>query len=111
MGDPLARAARPDFLTGRFVRDAEEVAEQQLKPLPAAERVLLYDSENGEFIEIRGDGMRVLEALKSTGSLGRLIEISRAKGATEEAIERLRQFAAELHRLGACRVEEHVAQA
>ncbi len=103
MGDPLARAARPDFLTGRFVADAEQIAEEQLKPLQAAERVLLYDSENGEFIEIRGDGQRVLDALQAAGSLGKLVETSRARGASDEAIEKLQRFATELHRLGALR--------
>ncbi|MFT5732488.1 MAG: anaerobic magnesium-protoporphyrin IX monomethyl ester cyclase [Planctomycetota bacterium] len=103
MGDPLARAARPDFLTGRFVRDAELVAEEQLEPLAPTDRVLLYDSENGEFIEVRPDGAKVLRALEAAGSLGELLEQSRAKGASEAALENVRTFAAELHRLGALR--------
>ena len=37
LGDPLARAARPDFLTGRFVADAERVAEERLPPLERKE--------------------------------------------------------------------------
>ncbi len=105
MGDPLARAARPDFLTGRFVRDAERVAEETLAPLQRAERVLLYDSENGEFIEIRPDGVKVLEALRAAGALGTLVERSRAAGASDAALERLSDFATELHKLGALRSE------
>ncbi|QDV06317.1 Ribosomal protein S12 methylthiotransferase RimO [Planctomycetes bacterium Poly30] len=105
MGDPLARAARPDFLTGRFVKDAEAVAAERLKPLPPTDRVLLYDPENGEFIEVRPDGLKVLKALEAAGSLGALLERSRDRGASEEALEKVRTFAAELHRLGALRVE------
>ena len=63
LGDPLARAARPDFLTGRYVRDADRVAEEKLPPLKPKERHLLYDPENGEFVELRDGGARVLLSL------------------------------------------------
>jgi hypothetical protein len=103
LSDPLARAARPDFLTGRYVRDADQVAEEQLPPLEAKERFLLYDAENGEFVELRDGGARVLAALQQHGTLGSLIEAQRRGGASEAALDRLEQFAAELHRLGVLR--------
>jgi len=103
LGDPLARAARPDFLTGRYVRDADQVAEEQLPPLEPKERFLLYDAENGEFVELRDGGARVLAALRQHGTLGALIDAQRRGGASDAAIERLEQFAAELHRLGVLR--------
>ncbi|MEM9800887.1 MAG: radical SAM protein [Planctomycetota bacterium] len=103
LGDPLARAARPDFLTGRFVRDAEEIAEARLAPLERRPRALLYDPENGEFVELSPDGVRVLDALRAAGRLDALVDAQRARGASDAAIEKLRTFAAQLHRLGALR--------
>ncbi|MEM6674798.1 MAG: radical SAM protein [Planctomycetota bacterium] len=103
LGDPLARAARPDFLTGRFVRDAEEIAEARLAPLERRPRALLYDPENGEFVELSLDGIRVLDALRAAGRLDALVDAQRARGASDAAIEKLRTFAAQLHRLGALR--------
>ena len=100
LGDPLARAARPDFLTGRFVADAERVAEERLPPLERKERVLLYDPSQAEFVELRDGGRRVLEALLRAGGLGEFLEAQRARGASEESLDRVRGFAAELHRLG-----------
>ena len=100
LGDPLARAARPDFLTGRFVADAERVAEERLPPLERKERVLLYDPGQAELVELRDGGRRVLEALLRAGGLGEFLEAQRARGASEESLQRVREFAAELHRLG-----------
>ena len=105
LGDPLARAARPDFLTGRYVRDADRVAEEKLPPLEPKERHLLYDAENGEFIELRDGGVRVLDALRAHGTLGALMEAQRSAGASDAALEKLERFATELHRLGALRGE------
>ena len=105
LADPLARAARPDFLTGRFVRDAERVAEESLPPLQPSKRVLVYDPENGEFAEISPDGARVLEALRRSGDLGTLTRRQTERGASADAVERLREFATRLHRLGALRGE------
>lgn len=100
LGDPLARAARPDFLTGRFVEDAQRVAEEKLPPLEPKERILLYDAGQAEFVELRPDGRRVLEALKRAGSLGAFLDAQRSRGASDEAVARVQTFATELHRLG-----------
>jgi anaerobic magnesium-protoporphyrin IX monomethyl ester cyclase len=92
---PLARAARPDFLTGRFVGDAEQLAEGRLPHLPRTSSVLVYDGDSAEFVELRPDGLAVLRALERAGSLD---ELARAASAAGRA--RLEAFAAELHRLG-----------
>ena len=92
---PLARAARPDFLTGRFVGDAEELAEARLPHLPPASSVLVYDGDSAEFVELRPDGLAVLRALERAGSLEAL-----ARSASPAGRARLEVFAAALHRLG-----------
>lgn len=107
MGHPLARAARPDFLTGRYVASADRAAESALPPLEPRTKALLYDQENGEFIELHPDGVRVLRAIEAAGSLGALERRERDRGASGAAIERLRTFAAELHRLGVLRPSAH----
>lgn len=101
LGHPLARAARPDFLTGRFVANAEEEAAARLAPLPRAERVLAYDAENHDFVELRPGGLEVLRALDRAGDFGSLLEQFDAKlpGGPERRA-RLTHFAAELHRAG-----------
>lgn len=100
LGDPLARAARPDFLTGRYVADAQALAEERLAPLEPAERVLLYDSACSEFVELRPDGLRLLRALRAAGDLGSFLAERRRAGASAEALGRVEEFAARLHRLG-----------
>lgn len=101
MGHPLARAARPDFLTGRFVRDAEEEAAQTLTPLPRTERVLAYDAENHDFVELHPDGLKVLDALQRSGSFGELLDqFDPALEGSDVRRARLTHFAAELHRAG-----------
>ncbi|MCP3916052.1 MAG: hypothetical protein GY711_10890, partial [bacterium] len=101
LGHPLARAARPDFLTGRFVADAQETAEARLPAARGADRVLVYDGENCEFVELRPDGLRALEALRRAGSLAALAEtIDSSRPNADRAREKLMAFAAELHRLG-----------
>jgi len=108
LAHPLARAARPDFLTGRFVADAEAEAAARLAPLERAERVLCYDAEGFDFVELAPDGLRVLEALRAAGSLGELLaglDLSLESGRAARA--RLESFAAELHRLGVLAVPEH----
>ncbi|MCA9000511.1 MAG: radical SAM protein [Planctomycetes bacterium] len=94
---PLARAARPDFLTGRFVEDAEAQAARELAPAPARHRVLLYDPKGHEFVEVSPDGAKLLRAIRAAGSLNRLLDGRGANGATRA---RLRTFAQELYRLG-----------
>ena len=56
LAHPLARAARPDFLTGRFVADAEAEARRRLGTAPRSERVLAYDRTNHDYVELRTDG-------------------------------------------------------
>jgi len=92
---PLARAARPDFLTGRFVGDAEQLAETRLPHLPRASSVLVYDGDSAEFVELRPDGLAALRALERAGDLEAL-----ARTASPAGRERLEAFAAELHRVG-----------
>jgi Radical SAM superfamily/B12 binding domain len=98
MGHPLARAARPDFITGRFVADAQAEAEARIAPLPAERRVLAYDGENHDFVELRPDGLRVLHALERAGDLGALLDSLGPDDASGRA--GLTHFAAELHRTG-----------
>jgi len=101
LAHPLARAARPDFLTGRYVVDAEREAERKLGTLARADRVLAYDGASGEFVELRGDGLRVLNAMREAGSLGALLDgIDPALPGAERSRKNLERFAAELHRLG-----------
>ncbi|MFT5153405.1 MAG: hypothetical protein ACI841_003405, partial [Planctomycetota bacterium] len=98
---PLARAARPDFLTGRYVADAQTVAEAEIPDLEASERVLLYEPDNAEFVELRPDGMRVLRALELSGGLAGLERTMRpSDDEGGKGLERLRDFCAKLHRLG-----------
>ncbi len=94
---PLARAARPDFLTGRFVGDAEDLASRELPPAAQRERELLYDPKGHEFIEVSPDGARLLRAIRGAGSLEVLLEERGAAPATRES---LRNFAQDLYRLG-----------
>jgi anaerobic magnesium-protoporphyrin IX monomethyl ester cyclase len=101
MGHPLARAARPDFLTGRYVADAEAEAAARLAPLPRSARVLAYDAENHDFVELRPDGLRVLRALEGAGNLGALLEqFDPALPGGDARRARLTRFAADLHRAG-----------
>ncbi|MFT5197683.1 MAG: anaerobic magnesium-protoporphyrin IX monomethyl ester cyclase [Planctomycetota bacterium] len=94
---PLARAARPDFLTGRFVGDAEELAGRELPAADRRSRVLLYDPMGHEFIEVSPDGAKLLRAIRAAGSLEILLENRKATPATRDS---LRRFADELYRLG-----------
>ena len=104
LAHPLARAARPDFLTGRFVADAQTVAEQQISDLPLAERVLLYEPDAAEFVELHPDGMQVLRALELSGGLAGLERSMRpADDQAAEELRALRAFCAKLHRLGVLR--------
>lgn len=101
LGHPLARAARPDFLTGRYVADAEAEAAARLAPLPRNSRVLAYDAENHDFVELHPDGLRVLRALEGAGNLGSLLEqFDPSLPGGEARRARLTQFAADLHRAG-----------
>jgi hypothetical protein len=96
LAHPLARSVRPDFLTGRFVVGAQAAAERELGELAPARRVLCYDRDHAEFVELRPDGRRLFEMIAARGSTGALLdEID-----SVEARDRVRAFAAELHRMG-----------
>jgi hypothetical protein len=95
LATPAARAARPDFLTGRFVADAEAAAAAGTRPLPRSERALVYCGDTAEFAEVRPDGARALAALQRAGGLGELCATLPA--ASREHVER---FAGELARRG-----------
>lgn len=97
LGSPLARAVRPDFLTGRFVEGALERAEKELGSVAPHECVLVYDPEVAEFCELSAGGVEFLEALQMAGSLGALLDAGERAGADVAALE---AFALELHRSG-----------
>ncbi len=98
LAHPLARMVRPDFLTGRFVAGAEAEAERRLGSLAHKHTVLAYDPASAEFVELRPDGKRVLELIGQKGSLGALLE--GIDPGDLPAIENVKRFAAELHRMG-----------
>lgn len=98
LADPLARAARPDFLTGRFVGSAEERAARELGSIERREGALSYCGETAEFVELTADGVRALDALAWHGSLGALL--ASIPPENEDARSNLTRFAAELQRLG-----------
>jgi len=101
LATPLARAVRPDFLTGRFDAHAAETAALRLAPIAPRRRVLAYDGDAAEFCELSPDGARALEALRQAGSLGALLDtIDPALDANGAARAKLESFAMELHRLG-----------
>ena len=97
LGSPLARAVRPDFLTGRFVEGALERAESELDGVAPAECVLAYDPESGEFCELTAGARAFLEALQQAGSLGGLLDAAGRAGADTTSLE---AFARELHQSG-----------
>jgi len=98
LADPLARAARPDFLSGRFVESAEDQAARELGSLARRDRVLVYCGETAEFAEVRGDGARAIDLLRSAGTLGDLLDMLPESDFASRA--NLTRFARELHRLG-----------
>jgi len=101
LGHPLARAARPDFLTGRFVTDAEEEARAQLGGVPRGQSVLAYDPLNHEFLEISPDARKLIEALGQAGSLEALLDtLSPDAPDTGRTYEKIVSFARDLHRGG-----------
>ena len=92
--DPLARAARPDFLTGRFVGAAEELAEQTLPAAPPQDGVLLFDPRRCEFLELSRDGWKLLSAIQAAGGLQALLE--QHSTPSPAAQDRLRTFTEDL---------------
>lgn len=98
LAHPLARAVRPDFLTGRYVEGAAAAAERELGSIAKKHRVLAYDGESAEFVELTPDGLRVIEALRRAGSLAHLLESVPAGDSASRT--KLETFAATLHRSG-----------
>ncbi len=104
LASPLARAVRPDFLTGRYVAGAERAAQERIAPLERAPAVLAYDGETAEFCELRPDGRRALEALRAAGTLGDLIEaLDATLPGADAAKANLERFATALARAGLLR--------
>ncbi len=99
LAHPLARAIRPDFLTGRFVEGAVDAARAELTSVPAKAALLAYaGSGSSEFCELSTDAEPLLGALRSKGSLKALLDAHAQ--ASPAARARVTEFAAELHRLG-----------
>jgi len=98
LAHPLARAVRPDFLTGRFVAGAQVAAESALGAIPRKRRVLLYEGESAEFVELSPDGLCAIDALRGAGSLRALLATLAPEGDVARA--KLEAFAAGLHRAG-----------
>jgi hypothetical protein len=98
LGDPLARAIRPDFTTGRYVEGAAAVARERLGELAAKERVVVHlPGAATPFTELRADGLALLEAIEQAGSL---VALEARLAPDESGRERLREFAGKLRRAG-----------
>jgi len=95
LADPMARAVRPDFLTGRYVAGAKERAEASLGSTPARRRVLLHAGGDSGFCEVDEQALPVLDALASAGTVGALT----ARLGPEDA-EAVTTFARRLARSG-----------
>jgi len=95
LAHPLARAVRPDFLTGRFDGDVRRRAEAELSALRRRPRVLARAGGGSDFAELSEDGADVLARIERAGSVGAL-----AAGQAPEDVAALFAFAAELGRLG-----------
>jgi len=102
LADPLARAVRPDFMTGRFVEGAASRAREALGTLPPTRRVIAHAPRAAApFTELAPDGLRFLEALRDAGSLSALLA---ALDPTPAAAERAVAFTHRLYRSGLVRV-------
>ena len=99
LGHPLARAARPDFLTGRYVAEADRRAAEALPPLRPQPRTLVYAARTAEFVELSRDGLRLLGALRRAGTVGALLTQLEGR-ASDAALARARAFFGRLLALG-----------
>ena len=99
LGHPLAKAVRPEFLTGRYVEGAREQARAELPPLEPTPRVLAYaPGGHGEWVELRPDGRDLLRAIERAGSVGGFRQAHAIpEGRAARSFER---FVTTLHRLG-----------
>ncbi len=98
LAHPLARAVRPDFLTGRFVEGLEREAEAAIGALEREPCVLAHVPEDAQFCELTPDGALVLDTLAAQGSLCALLDS--LEGASETTRASLVAFAARLARAG-----------
>jgi hypothetical protein len=94
LAHPMARAVRPDFLTGRYVEGLARAAEEAVGSLERRPSVLAYAPDDAEFVELTPDGRLVLDALKDAGSLANLLETLQDAG--ERGRTRIEAFAARL---------------
>ncbi|MFT4710183.1 MAG: hypothetical protein ACJAZ8_001648 [Planctomycetota bacterium] len=108
LAHPLARAARPDFLTGTFMPDLELRAAKGIGPVPSnpeKQLVLAYSPNSTEFVELSQDGEAVLDALRDSGSYGNLLQALGQPEGPER--ERLDLFVLGLHKAGLLFVPQH----
>lgn len=99
LAHPLARAIRPDFLTGRYVAGARQAAAAQLPAVQRGQSHLAYAPGGyAEFVELTPDGLATLEAIGAVGDLGQLFAAH--PKLSSAAQERLLHFVAKLHSLG-----------
>ena len=98
LAHPLARAVRPDFLTGRYVEDLIPRAGAEIGSIRPAESALAYSANGAEYTELSIDGKQVLDALSEVGSLDLLLDS--LAGADERGRADLNRFAARLERAG-----------
>jgi hypothetical protein len=74
LAHPLAKAARPDFLTGTFQPELEDEAARLLGNLERQPCVLAYAPGATEFVELSPDSGRLLDALADAGDGAALAE-------------------------------------
>ncbi len=103
LASPLARAVRPDFLTGRFVEGAEKAAKESLKPVSRKPSVLFYDGVQHEFIELSPDGKRVLDSICDAGDVESFR--TRISASSPAALGRIDQFIESLYAQGLLQLE------
>lgn len=98
LAHPLAKAARPDFLTGTYQPHLEAEAARTLGHLAPAPCVLAYAPGATEFVELSPDSARLLQALIDAGDGAALAEAIGATQGPERA--KLAGFLADLAGLG-----------
>ena len=97
LAHPLAKAARPDFLTGTYQPHLEAQAARTLGALPAQACVLAYAPGATEFIELSPDSARLLQALIDAGDAETLLtQLGAQSGANRDKLEAWLQSLSEL---------------
>ena len=72
LAHPLAKAARPDFLTGTYQPELEAEAARLLGDLPPKACVLAYAPGATEFVELSPDSQQLLDAFAEAGDAAAL---------------------------------------